>query len=209
MNIVEYVNSTFGHFNPEFRQELIKHGKIMRIKAGDTLMTIGGEFKMIPLLVDGAIKVLREDEEGNELFLYFLRPGQTCALSLNCFMLAQPSEVHAEAEEDTIIIGLQPDYVRNWMDAYPDWRNFVMQTFQQRFHELLLTIDSIAFKKLDERLLAYLHEKADVNHNRVINTTHQEIAYELNSTREVISRLLKILEKQGAIELGRNKIVVM
>ncbi|MEX1001885.1 MAG: Crp/Fnr family transcriptional regulator [Crocinitomicaceae bacterium] len=207
--IVEYVHEIFPEFSEELKSEMIRFGKLKRLEAGEELMSIGGEFKVIPLIVEGAIKVLREDEKGNELFLYYLYPGQTCALSLNCFMMSKPSEVYASAEEETTLIALEAEKVSQWMTAYPDWRNFVMGTFQMRFHELLHTIDGIAFKKLDQRLMNYLQEKAAVREGNIIRTTHQDIAYELNSTREVISRLLKILEKQGKIEMGRNKITLM
>ncbi|MCB9222816.1 MAG: Crp/Fnr family transcriptional regulator [Crocinitomicaceae bacterium] len=204
--IVDYLTETFPDFSSELKSEIIQYGKLMHLKEGEALMTIGGEFKIIPLIVSGSIKVMREDMDGHELFLYYLKPGQTCALSLNCFMLSLPSEVYAEAEEETTLIALTADRVATWISAYPEWRNFIMGTFQMRFHEMLNTIDGIAFKQLDERLMDFLRDKATIHGTDTINTTHQEIADHLNSTREVISRLLKILEKNGRIELGRNKI---
>lgn len=204
--IVEHLTETFPNFSSALKSEIIQYGRLMKLEEGETLMSIGGEFKIIPLIVSGSIKVLREDNDGNELFLYYLKPGQTCAMSLNCFMLAKPSEVYAEAEEETVLIALTGDKVASWISEYPEWRNFVMGTFQMRFHEMLNTIDGIAFKQLDERLIDFLKDKADVHGSNTISITHQEIADNLNSTREVISRLLKILEKNKQIELGRNKI---
>src|SRR5690606_26971800 len=167
---------------------------------------IGGEFKMIPLICEGSIKVMREDDDGHELFLYFLRSGQTCALSLNCFMMSKPSEVFAVAEEATTFIALQAQHISEWIAKYPDWRNFVIGTYQMRFKEMLQTIDGIAFRQLDERVYDFLKEKAELKEDHIIQITHQEIADHLNSTREVISRILKILEKNEKIKLGRNKI---
>lgn len=205
-SIVEQLTNSFPEFSSELKEEIIKHGKLVHLKEGEILMSIGGEFKVIPLICEGSIKVLREDDEGNELFLYYLSAGQTCALSLNCFMMSMPSEVFAVAEEDTIFIAMQADQMASWLTTYPDWRNFVIGTYQMRFKEMLQTIDGIAFKQLDERVLDYLVEKSNVRDDKVIQTTHQEIADHLNSTREVISRILKILEKSGKIKLGRNKI---
>jgi CRP/FNR family transcriptional regulator len=204
--IVEHLTETFPEFSAELKSDIIQHGKLMHMNEGDELMSIGGEFRTIPLIVEGSIKVMREDVDGNELFLYYLTPGQTCALSLNCFMMAKPSEVYAEAEEKSTLIALTGDKAGLWISKYPEWRNFIMGTFQMRFHEMLHTIDGIAFKQLDERFLDFIKDKAKVHETNTINTTHQEIADHLNSTREVISRLLKILEKNGKIELGRNKI---
>ena len=208
-SIVEHLTETYPEFSADLKSEIIQHGRLMNIQVGESLMSIGGEFKTIPLIVEGSIKVMREDQDGNELFLYYLRPGQTCALSLNCFMMAKPSEVYAEAEEETTLIALQGNKVANWISEYPEWRNFIMGTFQMRFHEMLHTIDGIAFKQLDERLMEYLNEKAEIHNTDTVHTTHQEIADHLNSTREVISRLLKILEKNKRIELGRNKIQLL
>jgi CRP/FNR family transcriptional regulator len=207
--IVEHLTETYPEFSSELKSQIIQNGKLMRLDAGETLMSIGGEFKIIPLIVEGSIKVMREDNDGNELFLYYLRPGQTCALSLNCFMMSKPSEVYAEAEEETVLIALTAERVATWISEYPEWRNFIMGTFQMRFHEMLHTIDGIAFKQLDERLMDFIRDKAAVRESNTIQTTHQEIADHLNSTREVISRLLKILEKNKKIALGRNKITLL
>lgn len=204
--IVEHLTKSFPDFSQELKQQIITHGKLVHLSEGETLMSIGGEFKVIPLICEGSIKVVREDEDGNELFLYYLSQGQTCALSLNCFLMSQPSEVYAVAEEDTVFIALQAQHISNWLSTYPDWRNFVIGTYQMRFKEMLHTIDGIAFKQLDQRVYDYLKEKSNVSHDQIIQTTHQEIADNLNSTREVISRILKILEKNGRIKLGRNKI---
>ena len=204
--IVEHLTESFPDFSTDLKADILKFGKLTHLKEGEELMSIGGRFKIIPLITTGSIKVMREDEDGNELFLYYLKPGQTCALSLNCFMLDKPSEVFASAEEETTLIALQADKAGDWLTTYPDWRNFVMGTYQLRFHEMLSTIDGIAFKQLDERVLKFIIEKAEVHEANTIEMTHQEIAEALNSTREVISRILKILEKKGEIELGRSKI---
>ena len=204
--IVDHLTTSFPEFSAELKQGIIRNGKLVHMKAGETLMQIGGDMKTIPLISEGAIKVMREDEEGHELFLYYLRPGQTCALSLNCFLMSRPSEVHAECEDDTTFIALNASQITDWISKFPDWRNFVIGTYQMRFSEMLHTIDGIAFKQLDDRVLEFLREQSVVHDSNLIQMTHQEIAIHLNSSREVISRILKILEKNQKIKLGRNKI---
>jgi len=209
MTIVDYVTSTFPNHSQEFKNQLVNSGRIMKVSAGDEIMSIGGDFKTIPVIVEGSIKVVREDEEGNELFLYYLTEGQTCAMSLNCCLMSKPSEVRATAEEDTVIISIPGDHAGNWMSDLPEWRDFILNTYQLRFREMLHTIDGIAFQQLDERVLQYLRDKGDVHETKELKLTHQAIADDLNSSREVISRVLKILEKNQKIELHRNRIVLM
>lgn len=190
-------------------EAIIKHGRLMKVPAGDALIDIGGYIKFMPLVIEGNIKVMREDDTGDEIFLYYLRPGQACAMTLNCCMANKPSEVSAIAVDDTKFIAIPVEVMDDWLRNFRSWQNFVLNTYSNRFNELLATVDSIAFLQLDERLLKYLEEKASVLDTREMTTTHQDIAYDLNSSREVISRLLKQLEKRGMIELGRNKVKLL
>lgn len=185
--------------------EIEERGDIMQVEAGSTIMEPGSTIRMMPLVNKGLVKVSREDDTGNELFLYFLNPGQTCAMSLYCCMANRKSEIRATAEEDTELLTIPIEAMDEWMGRYPNWREFVMRAYTDRFQELLNTIDSIAFTQLDDRLLDYLQQKAAGN-NGTVNTTHQKIADDLNSSRVVISRLLKQLEKRGMVELSKNKI---
>lgn len=193
----------------ELLAEIGQVGRIVNLKADDKIMDYGGAIQNMPLLTSGSIKIMRMDEEGNELILYYLQPGETCAMSLTCCLTAQKSEIRAIAEEDTTLIMLPAQLMDAWMLKYPSWKNFVMNTYRARFEELLSTIDSIAFHKMDQRLWRYLIDKSTINNSHTLETTHQKIADELNSTREVISRLLKQLEKQGKIVLGRNRITIV
>ena len=163
----------------------------------------------MPLLVEGAIKVLREDHDGDELLLYFLERGETCAMTLSCCMGQTKSEIRAIAEMDTKLIMIPIRKMEEWTGKYRSWRNFVFESYHNRLMEMLEAIDSIAFMKMDERLLKYLYEKVKVNNEDTVKTTHQEIAYELHTSRVVISRLLKNLEKLGKIKLHRNNIEVL
>jgi CRP/FNR family transcriptional regulator len=188
------------------QEEIATLGKLTEYSAGTTIMDVGQYVKIVPLVIEGSIKVSREDENGHELFLYYLQSGQTCSMSFTCCMMNKKSEIRTIAEENTRMIGIPIRYVDEWMSKYQSWKNFVMQTYDQRMMELVRTIDSIAFHHMDERLLSYLHKKAQAIHSKVINATHQEIAYDLNASREAVSRLLKQLENEGQLKLGRNKI---
>ncbi|WP_421948855.1 Crp/Fnr family transcriptional regulator [Phaeodactylibacter xiamenensis] len=184
-------------------------GTIMHFKSGSLIMDFGAYVKIMPLIIKGSIKVSREDEEGNELFLYYLKPGETCSMSFTCCLMDKKSEIRTVAEEDTTLIGIPTRFMDEWMSRYPSWKNFVMTSYDNRMLELVRTIDSIAFKKMDERLMDYLEQKAEANGSQTLNATHQEIAYDLNASREAISRLLKQLEKDGVVQLGRNRIELL
>ncbi len=207
--IVEHLIEGFPNFSDQLRAEIILRAKLISINEGEELMSIGGNFRTIPLIVKGSIKVVREDDEGNEIFLYYLRPGETCAMSVNCTMSGRLSEVNATAEEDSIIIAVPSTEAGDWLSKFDEWRAFILNTYQNRFTELLHTIDGIAFKQLDIRILNYLSDKSALSGVKILHLSHQDIATDLNSSREVISRVLKILEKQGKLSLGRNKIELM
>lgn len=176
------------------------------VRAGERFAHAGSPIRGIPLILEGSLKVLREEEEGKEIFLYHILRGETCAMMLTCCMANKKSDVSAVAEEDTTLLILPIDVMDTWMQMYQSWKVFVMRIYQNRFEELLQVIDSIAFKRLDERLLEYLYNKVEVTGSRDIQATHQEIAYELNSSREVISRLLKQMEKKDLLRLERGHI---
>ncbi|MDX2071037.1 MAG: Crp/Fnr family transcriptional regulator [Haliscomenobacter sp.] len=206
-HILDLVRKNFPNIAEKaLQEEIASVGKLTEFSAGTVIMDVGQYVKLVPLVIEGAIKVSREDEDGHELFLYYLQGGQTCSMSFTCCMMNKKSEIRTIAEENTKMIGIPIRYVDEWMTKYQSWKNFVMQTYDFRMMELVRTIDSIAFHHMDERLLAYLDKKAKATHSKVINATHQEIAYDLNASREAVSRLLKQLENDGRVKLGRNKI---
>ncbi|WP_339610374.1 Crp/Fnr family transcriptional regulator [uncultured Planktosalinus sp.] len=205
--MLEILRESFGHlFEDELLQEIDKVGTFKEINEGDQLIEIGTYVKSMPLLISGAIKVLREDEDGDELLLYFLERGHTCAMTLSCCLGQTKSEIRAIAETQAQLIMIPIQKMEEWTSKYKSWRNFVFNSYHQRLNEMLETIDDIAFKKMDERLLKYLKEKARITNDQIIYNTHQEIAYDLHTSRVVISRLLKSLENLGKIELQRNHI---
>lgn len=188
------------------QEEIATVGKLMQFRADEVIMDYGSYVRFVPLILEGSIKVSREDEEGNELFLYYLAPGETCSMSFTCCMMNKKSEIRTIAEEQTQVIAIPIRYMDQWMVKYHSWKNFILMSYDDRMNQLIKTIDSIAFQKMDQRLIAYLKKKAKATDSNVINATHQQIAYDLNASREAISRLLKQLEKEGEVKLGRNKI---
>lgn len=170
----------------------------------EILIREGQFISNFPLVINGLIRITRNNEEGNELLLYYLRENEVCAMSLTCCMANQTSNVNAVAEEKTEVILLPVDLLDKWMCKYPTWKQFVMQTFQIRFRELINTVDSIAFMKLDERLVKYFTDRFQKSGVTSLNITHQDLALQLNTSREVISRLLKKLENDNKIKLSRN-----
>lgn len=205
--MLDLLSENFGHlFEDELLQEIDQVGIFKEINEGDRLIEIGTYVKSMPLLISGAIKVLREDEDGDELLLYFLERGHTCAMTLSCCLGQTKSEIRAIAETQAQLIMIPIQKMEEWTSKYKSWRNFVFNSYHQRLNEMLETIDDIAFKKMDERLLKYLKEKARINNGQIIYNTHQEIAYDLHTSRVVVSRLLKTLENLGKIELQRNHI---
>jgi CRP/FNR family transcriptional regulator len=195
--------------DPALLREIGQVGKIMNFKGGDVIMDYGSYIRLVPLVVKGAIKVLREDDEGNELFLYYLQEGDTCPASFTCCLSSKRSFIKTIAEEDTMVLALPVKEVDEWISKFRNWKDFIMMAYDHRIMELVQTIDSIAFMRMDERLAKYLEEKAAATGMKVITSTHQEIAWDLNASREAISRLLKQLEKRGVIQLGRNRITLL
>ena len=196
-------------FEEALIEEIVKVASYSQFKANDYLIEIGDYIKTMPLLLNGAIKILREDENGDELLLYFLERGDTCAMTLTCCMGQSKSRIRAIAETDGALLMIPVEKMEDWLTKYKSWRNFVFDSYNVRLMEMLEAIDTLAFMNLDERLYKYLTDKAKVLGNTEINTTHQEIAYEMHTSRVVISRLLKALELKGTIKLHRNKIEIL
>jgi len=208
--MINALKQSYGHlFEDALIEDISRSATIKEIPEGFKLMDVGQYVKSMPLLIEGAIKILRDDHDGDELLLYFLEKGDTCAMTLSCCLGDTKSEVRAIAETDAKLVMIPIEKMEIWTTQYKTWRDFVFESYHHRLMELLETIDSIAFLKMDERLLKYLKDKAKVNNSQIIHHTHQEIAYELHTSRVVISRLLKNLENQGKIILQRNHIKVV
>ena len=193
----------------ELIEEIISQGKLITVKEGETLIGIGEAIKHIPLLLSGAIKISRLDDDGDELLLYFIEKGDVCAMTLTCCIGQSKSEIKAVAETVTEIVLIPVENMNLWLQKYNSWRTFVFESYNNRFTEMLHSIDSLAFMNMHERVMRYLRDKVIVTKDSMLNTTHQDIAYDMHTSRVVISRILKSLERDNKIKLHRNRIEVL
>ena len=206
---LELIKNRIGFlFDAELLEEIISVGRITNFPAESSIMHPGDEVMYIPFVLEGAIKIMRENEEGEELLLYYIESGDTCAMTLQCCVRNTKSQIKAIAIEDAKLLMIPMEYMEKWLDKYPSWRSYILESYHSRMIELMETIDSITFKRLDERLSQYLTDQAKLHGSLEINYTHQQIAEDLHSSRVVISRLLKQMEAKGLIQLHRNRIVL-
>jgi CRP/FNR family transcriptional regulator len=203
---IDYTPVFAAYFEPALLSELESRSMIMAVKKGDTMLNVGQTIRAIPLLVSGAIRVSRINEEGQELLLYYVKETESCAMTFNCCMLSQTSEIKGVAEEDSVLMCVPVELMDQWMQKYPSWKKYVMTTIYNRFTEMIKCVDEVAFKKLDERLIKYLREKSKITGSSVLNLTHQQIGDELGTNRVVISRLLKKLEEDKKLLLYNKQI---
>ena len=190
-------------FEEDLMKEISEVSMYYDFKEGDIIIDFGENIKSMPLMLTGAIKILREDFDEGELLLYFIEKGDTCAMSMQCCLGNAKSEIRAIAETNGQLVLIPVGKMNEWLAKYETWRNFVFNSYNNRLKEMLTTIDHLAFMNMDERLLNYLLEKSKINHSNQIQNTHQEIAYDLNTSRVVVSRILKALENKGKIKLNR------
>lgn len=196
-------------FEPALIAEMRQFGEIKSFKEGDLIMDYGKYIRMMPIIIKGNIKVFRKDENGKEILLYYLSSNESCSMAYSCCLEVKKSEVKAIAEDNVELIAIPYIKMDEWLCKYPSWKKYIMRSFNERFLELLRSIESIAFHKLDERLIAYLKEKHRLTGSSVIKGSHFLIADELATSRVVISRLLKQLENDGKILLYRNEIKLL
>nr|WP_262921304.1 Crp/Fnr family transcriptional regulator [Maribellus maritimus] len=186
------------------QEEILNVGIQKTFQPNEVLIREGQFITSFPLVLKGLIRITRNNDDGNELLLYYLKDNEVCAMSLTCCMANSTSNVQAITEEETEVIMLPVSLLDSWMCKYPSWKQFVMQTFQNRFRTMIDTVDTLAFLKLDERLVKFFVDRKEKSGLKTFNGTHQDLALQLNTSREVISRLLKKLEKGGKIQLSRN-----
>ena len=206
----ELIKQTYGYvFEDKLIDEIAEASLLRDFKEGDILIDFGDSIRKMPLLISGAIKILREDFDEGELLLYFIEKGDTCAMTMACCLGETKSEIRAVAETKGTVVMIPVNKMEEWLGKYKSWRNFVFNSYNNRLKEMLYAIDNLAFMNMDERLLNYLNEKVKINNSNEINNTHQEIAYDLHTSRVVISRLLKAFENKGRIKLKRSSIIVL
>ena len=192
--------------NDALIDEILNVSTIKKMPVDEILIDLGQGLHSFPLIIKGSIKILREDNSGNEVFLYFVDSGNTCAATIACCIGDKKSSIRAVVEEDAVFLSVPIHYMDNWIKKYDIWRSYIFQSFSNRFNDMLHAIDQLAFHKMDQRILNYLQDTSDINQNKIISISHQQIAIDLNTSREVVSRLLKQLEIEGILKLGRGKI---
>jgi CRP/FNR family transcriptional regulator, anaerobic regulatory protein len=205
---LDIIHTRFPQLEPSLLREIAREGTIKQLAAGEEALRTGQYIRSTVLVLNGLVKVYREDAEGNEFLMYYLEQGDACALSMMCSAKNEQSQVMVKAVSDAEVLLVPAHLTEQWLARYKTWYNFVIASYRERFEELLQTLDSIAFKGLDERLVFYLKRHVKLM-GKEVRLSHQNIAEELNSSREVISRLLKKLEQQGAVILHRNYIEVI
>ncbi|PQJ12002.1 Crp/Fnr family transcriptional regulator [Flavipsychrobacter stenotrophus] len=196
-------NSIFT--DPALLAEISRVTRTKSIAKDEVLMSPGDKIVFIPIVQSGVLRIIRENDEGKEIFLYHLYPGQTCAMAINCCQAHKESAVRAVAEDDTEVLLIPVDMVEHWM-KYDQWKTFVNSTYSQRFAELIEVIDLIAFNNMDKQVMHYLNERARATGSNTLAITHQQVADELHTHREAVSRLLRTMEQKELVKLGRNTI---
>jgi CRP/FNR family transcriptional regulator len=207
--MLDPIKKIFPSFSNELVKDIDANATIQSFKVGDVIIRTGQYIKNTVLVISGKIKIYREDENGGEFFMYYLQPGQACAISLICATKNEKSQIMAKVVEDVELIMIPLPLMDKWMMQHRSWYEFVIDTYRSRFEEVLEVIDSIAFRAMDERLEFYLKRHADACGCKDLKLSHQEIASELNTSREVISRLLKKMEQRGLVNLQRNNIELL
>jgi CRP/FNR family transcriptional regulator len=205
--MTQSLETLFPSFEKDLIENIINEGEAKTFDPDENVVKTGQYFRSILLVVEGLIKVYREDENGNEFFMYYLQPGQACALSMKCTIQNARSQVMAKAITETTVIAVPLENMDRWMHDYKSWYHFVLETYGKRIEELLETIDQIAFRKMDERLLNYLKREREIYNSPILAVNNTEVAEELNSSREVISRLMKKLSDKGMIRLLKNQYI--
>ena len=197
---------TYPLFEDKLVEEIEGQGEFRTFPANEILMRKGQFIRSTMLVLNGLIKIYREDDDGNEFLMYYLKPGEACALSLVCAAKHEASPIMAKTVVETEVMMVPVDTMNEWMSKFKSWYQFVIETYRARFDELLITLDNVAFRSMDERLEFYLKRAKEAQQTTLLNISHQEIAQELNTSREVISRLLKKMEQKGLVGLQRNAI---
>lgn len=196
-------------YSPELKEKLSEFGFIKDFAEGDIILNENAYIRAIPIVLTGSIGVMRTDEDGREILIYYIKAGESCIMSFLGGIHNDTSKVKAIAEEDTEILFIPIDKVNLLIKEYPQWLDYIFRLYHKRFEELLEVVNDVAFKKMDERLLNFLNKKSEITNNKVLHITHEHLANELGTARVVVSRLLKQMEEEGLLTLGRNKIILV
>lgn len=198
-----------GIFEPSLLEEVEEKSMTFSATAGQGLIKTNQTIHVVPLMLSGVLKVSRENEDGQELLLYYVKSGEGCAMTFSCGMMSQPSQVKGTAEEDLSMLCVPVAIMEEWMQKYSSWKKFVMRTIVNEYLDIIKSVDAVTFKKMDDRLVQFLKGKSKLSGSALINLSHQQIADELGTNRVVISRLLKKLETENRLLLFRNQIKLL
>ena len=210
IKLIQKLQNHYGYlFEAELLGEIASIATYKEFKEDAIIIDVDSYMVAIPLIIIGAIKILREDKDGDELVLYYIEKGDTCAMTLSCCMGNTKSKIKAVAETDVALFMIPKNKMSEWLSKYKSWQEYILLSYHSRLNEFIEAVDSIAFLNMDERLYKYLKDKAMVIGNDVLNVTHLQIANDLHTSRVVISRLLKALEKKSKIKLSRNQIKIL
>jgi CRP/FNR family transcriptional regulator len=195
--------------NPVLLEKLYSNSMVKNFKQGDVILNESSIIRAIPIVLTGSIKVMRTDDDGREILLYYIKEGESCIMSFLGGMHQDVSKVKAAVEEDAEVLFLPVDKLTLFIKEFPQWLEYIFKLYHKRFEELLEVVNEVAFKKVDERLLSLLHKKVELTNSKTLIVSHEQLANELATARVVVSRLLKKLEEDGILQLGRNKIIIL
>lgn len=196
-------------FNSALKQEVISYGDIKSFPAGTIILNENKYIQAIPIVIEGSLRVMRMDENGREILLYYIQPGESCIMSFLGGIHHETSKVSAIVEDDAKILFIPVDKAGEWVKQFPEWTDFIFKLYHKRFEELLSVVNAVAFQKLDQRLLHLLQQKAKLSNSNEIKITHQQLADELGTSREVVSRIIKQMENESLVKISRNKITLV
>jgi len=202
-DIVEFKSS------PLIRQKLSEIGFAKTFSEGDIILNDNSYIKAIPIVTNGSIRVMRTDEDGREILLYYIKAGESCIMSFLGGLHQDTSKIKAIAEEETEVLFIPIDKISFLIKEFPEWLDYIFRLYHKRFEELLEVVNAVAFKKMDERLINFIKKKCEITQSKTLVVTHEQLANELGTARVVVSRLLKQMEENGYVKLGRNKITLM
>jgi CRP/FNR family transcriptional regulator len=194
---------------PQMREKLLEVGFIKTFLDGEIILNENAYIKAIPIVISGSVKVMRTDEDGREILLYYIKAGESCIMSFLGGMHQDTSKIKAVAEGNAEILFIPMDKIGGLLKNFPEWLDYIFKLYHKRFEELLEVVNAVAFKKMDERLLNFIQKKCELTNSKVLNITHEQIANELGTARVVISRLLKQMEDENLVVLGRNKVTLI
>jgi len=203
------MSATDSLFQSLLKDEVSTFGQLKKFTAGSVILQEDSFIKAIPLVLNGSLKVLRTDSDGHEILLYYITPGESCIMSFLGGIHNETSKVKAIVEEDAEILFIPVEKASEWVKKFPEWSDFIFRLYHKRFEELLTAVNAIAFQKLDTRLLQLLKQKSELYQSKEIKVTHQQLADELGTAREAVSRVMKQMENEGLVQLSRNKITLL